>query len=317
VTENATITKNPSTRHAFTQTLTGLASRDSLVYAVTSDARGSVTLTEFADRLPRQFVEVGIAEQNATGIAAGLALSGKSVFLCGPACFYSARSVEQIKNDIAYSGANVKIVGVSGGVSYGALGSTHHSLHDLALFRAIPGLAVILPADFEQTAAATAYLAQHDGPVYMRLGRSAVPDVYPPGSDSFHFGKANVLRRGTDCTLISAGEALFHATGAADVLAEHGITCSVVDVPTIKPLDSESILEVASGTRLVVTVEEHSIHGGLGSAVAELLGTRDPKPMRIIGFPDEFLPAGTSTELFAHFGIEKAAIASCVRDALA
>jgi transketolase len=311
-----TATKKLSTRHGFTRTITRLATGNSGLFTVTSDARGSVTLNDFAEQLPGQFVEVGIAEQNATGIAAGLALSGKSVFLCGPACFYSTRSVEQIKNDIAYAGANVKVVGVSGGVSYGALGSTHHSLHDIALFRAIPGISVILPADYQQTVSATEYLVGHEGPVYMRLGRGAVPDIYPENSEAFRFGTATVLRKGSDCTLISAGEALFHSLEAAILLESRGISCGVVDVPTIKPLDVETILSTVSDSRLVVTVEEHSIFGGLGSAVAELLGTRCPKPMRIIGFPDEFLPAGTSTELFKHFGIEKAAIASRVEESL-
>ncbi|MDA3947976.1 MAG: hypothetical protein PF508_02020 [Spirochaeta sp.] len=309
-------TKEPSARHAFTQTITDLASKHPEIYTVTSDARGSVTLTDFAELLPDQFVEVGIAEQNATGIAAGLALSGKSVFLCGPASFYSARSVEQVKNDIAYAGANVKVIGVSGGVSYGALGSTHHSLHDIALYRAIPGLAVIVPADYAQTVAATEYLSQHEGPVYMRLGRGPVPDVYKPGHESFVFGKAHVLRHGSDCTFISAGEALHHAIQAAGVLEDGGVSCTVVDVPTIKPLDQNTILEATSGSRLVVTVEEHSIYGGLGGAVSELLGRRNPLPMRIIGFPDEFLPAGSSQELFEHFGIEKQAIAAQVMEAL-
>lgn len=309
-------TKVPSCRHAFTKTITDLASRDPAIYTVTSDARGSVTLTDFAELLPEQFVEVGIAEQNATGISAGLALTGKSVFLCGPASFYSARSVEQIKNDIAYSGANVKIVAVSGGVSYGALGSTHHSLHDVALFRAIPGLAVVLPADYAQTVAATEYLAQHEGPVYMRLGRGPVPDVYEGGAEAFAFGKARVLRQGGDCTLIAAGETLYPTLKAARLLESKGVSCTVVDVSTIKPLDEETILDACSGSRLVVTVEEHSIYGGLGGAVAELLGRRHPSPMRIIGFPDEFLPAGSSPELFEHFGLTKEGIAVQVEEAL-
>ena len=309
-------TKAPSSRHAFTKTITDLASKDPLIYTVTSDARGSVTLKDFADLLPEQFVEVGIAEQNATGIAAGLALSGKSVFLCGPACFYSARSVEQVKNDIAYSGANVKIIAVSGGVSYGALGSTHHSLHDIALYRAIPNLAVVVPADYAQTVTATRQLADHEGPVYMRLGRGPVPDVYSDDGDSFRFGKANVLKEGGECTLIAGGEALHHTLEAADLLNEAGVTTTVVDVPTIKPLDRETILEATGGSRLVVTVEEHSVYGGLGGAVAELLAQHNPVPMRIIGFPDEFLPAGNSGELFEHFGIEKRAIAQRVLEAL-
>jgi transketolase len=309
-------TKAPSCRHAFTKTLLEVAEKESSIYAVTSDARGSVTLTEYADKLPEQFVEVGIAEQNASGISAGLALAGKSVFLCGPACFYSARSVEQIKNDIAYSGANVKVVAVSGGVSYGALGSTHHSLHDIALYRAVPGLAVILPADYAETVAATRYLAEHTGPVYMRLGRGAVPDVYDPGAAPFELGKANVLRRGEDCAILATGETVYHAHQAATLLEEEGVSCSVVDVHTLKPLDRETILAVCAEARLAVTVEEHSVYGGLGGAVAELLSTANPVPLRIIGFPDEFMPAGSSPELFDYVGITGEKIRNQVLEAL-
>lgn len=309
-------TKAPSSRHAFTKTITELAELDRQIYTVTSDARGSVTLSDFAEKLPGQFVEVGIAEQNASGISAGLALSGKTVFLCGPACFYSARSVEQIKNDIAYSGANVKIVGVSGGVSYGALGSTHHSLHDIALFRAIPGISVLLPADYAETVAATRYLAEHAGPVYMRLGRGAVPDVYETGEAPFELGKINLLGEGSDCTLLATGEAVFHAVEAAKLLEEQGISCTVADVHSVKPLDSEGIRSICAESRLVVTVEEHSIYGGLGGAVAELLSTTNPVPLRIVGFPDEFMPAGTSAELFELVGISAARIAQTVMEGL-
>lgn len=299
-----------SCRHAFTQTLAEVASSDSRIYAVTSDARGSVTLSDFADRFPLQFVETGIAEQNATGIAAGLALSGKKVFLCGPACFYSARAVEQVKNDIAYSNADVKVIGVSGGVSYGALGSTHHSLHDIALYRAVPNLAVILPADFEQTVMLTRALAEYHHPAYVRLGRGAVPSVYEPGSCTFTIGKANVIAEGNDCTIIACGEALYHAVQAARILEAQGISCSVVDTHSIKPFDAATILEVSANTRAVVTVEEHSVLGGLGGAVAELLSVHRPMPMRIVGFPDEFMPAGDSGELFDYVGITADQIAA-------
>ncbi|MFP4302516.1 MAG: transketolase family protein [Alkalispirochaetaceae bacterium] len=310
-------TKTPSCRHAFTKTITELAELDRRIYAVTSDARGSVTLTDFAEKLPEQFVEVGIAEQNASGISAGLALSGKTVFLCGPACFYSARSVEQIKNDIAYSNANVKVVGVSGGVSYGALGSTHHSLHDIALFRAIPGISVLLPADYTETVAATRYLAEHPGPVYMRLGRGAVPDLYETGEAPFELGKLNLLREGADCTILATGEALFHAIEAAKLLEKRGVSCTVADVHTVKPLDSEGIRSICADSRLVVTVEEHSVYGGLGGAVAELLSTTKPTPLRIVGFPDEFMPAGSSAELFELVGITAEGIAQEVMEGLA
>jgi len=292
-----------SCRHAFTQTLTEEAARDNRIYAVTTDARGSVTLNDFANQLPDQFFELGIAEQNAAGVSAGLGLSGKNTFLCGPACFHSARNVEQIKNDIAYSNANVKIVGVSGGVSYGALGSTHHSLHDIALYRSIPNISIILPADFEETVLATKFLAEHDRPVYMRLGRSPVPDVYDGNTRQFIFGKANILKDGSDCTIVATGETVAYAVQAAELLKEEGFTTAVLDVHTIKPLDEEKILEFAEKTGCIISVEEHSIYGGLGGAISELLACRKPTPMKIIGFQDEFLPAGNSKELFLYAGI--------------
>jgi transketolase len=305
-----------SCRHAFTRTLTDLARKNSEIYVVTSDARGSVTLNGFADELPAQFVETGIAEQNATGISAGLALSGKTVFLCGPACFYSARSVEQIKNDIAYSGANVKIVGVSGGVSYGALGSTHHSLHDIALFRAIPDISIHLPADNSETESLTKMLAATTGPAYMRLGRGAVPDVYDELDVPFSAESIRILQRGDDCTILATGETVYPARQAGRRLSSMGVSSTVAVVHTIKPMDRDGILSICADKKLVVTVEEHSIYGGLGGATAELLATNNPVPMRIMGFPDEFLPAGSSAELFEYAGITVDSIVDGVQEAL-
>lgn len=305
-----------SCRHAFTAALTEQARLDPDIYVVTSDARGSVTLNGFAEELDSQFIETGIAEQNATGIAAGLALSGKNVFLCGPACFYSARSVEQIKNDIAYSGANVKVIGVSGGVSYGALGSTHHSLHDIALFRAIPDISIYLPADYAETQEITRQLVATPGPAYMRLGRGAIPSVYDHFDVPLVPNKVRLLRNGADCTILATGEAVYHAWEASQLLEQRGIACTLADIHTIKPLDTRGILDACAGRRLVITVEEHSVFGGLGGAVAEFLATNYPVPMRIIGFPDQFLPAGTSAQLFEHVGISASAIADVANEVI-
>jgi transketolase len=303
-----------SCRHAFTETLLEMARSDPAIMAVTSDAKGSVTLGDFEKALPQQFLELGIAEQNTVGVSAGLARSGKKPFVCGPASFYSARAIEQVKNDVAYANSNVKIVGVSGGVSYGALGSTHHSLHDIAFMRAIPNLAVILPCDNAQTREVTRFLAGHVGPAYMRVGRTPVPDVYvADGAVPFVFGKAGRLRMGTDCTIVAAGETVFHALKAADELARAGIHVRLLDMPTIKPLDAEAVIAAARETGAIVTVEEHSIHGGLGGAVAEIVVQHHPVPMKMIAFPDEFAPAGSSAELFAHYGITGAAIAASVK----
>ena len=305
-----------SCRHAFTETLLEMARADARIMAVTSDAKGSVTLGDFEKNLPRQFLELGIAEQNTVGVSAGLARSGKKPFVCGPASFYSSRAIEQVKNDVAYANSDVKIIGVSGGVSYGALGSTHHSLHDIAFMRAIPNLAVILPCDNAQTREATRFLAGHVGPAYMRIGRTPVPDVYTSGAASFVFGKANQLRQGRDCTIVAAGEAVFHAVKAADELAGAGIHARVLDMPTIKPLDTEAVIAAARETGVIVTVEEHGIHGGLGGAVAEIVVQHHPVPMKMIAFPDEFAPAGSSAELFAHYGLTAPAIAAMVRELL-
>jgi transketolase len=290
-------------RQAFTETLLRLARKNRNIIAVTTDARGSVTLGEFSSELPGQFVELGIAEQNGIGVSAGLALSGKIVFVCGPACFYSARSLEQVKVDVAYSGAPVKIIGVSGGVSYGALGATHHSLHDIAVMRTFPGIQVILPCDIHQTRLMTNALVKSNQPAYIRMGRGAVPDVYDTGNASFTIGKANTLKEGKDITLIGCGETVYHCLEAGKRLMSKGISARVIDMHTIKPLDVEIIKIAADETRAIITVEEHSIFGGLGAAVAETVVQYKPVPMKIIGFPDEYLVNGTSAQLFDHYGL--------------
>ncbi len=295
-------------RKVFTEVLLEEARSNPDIFVVTSDARGSVTLVDFAAELPRQFVEVGIAEQNAVGIGAGLALAGKNVFVCGPASFYSARSLEQVKVDVAYSGTSVKIVGVSGGVSYGALGATHHSLHDIAVMRCFPGLNIHLPADGRQTAWLTRHLARSQQPAYIRMGRNAVPDVYSE-KDSFAPGKANLLNDGGDIALIASGETVHHALNAAKELKKDGIQARVLDMHTIKPFDSGAVLKAAEETGCLLTVEEHSIFGGLGSAVAEVLAQNHPVKMKILGFPDENVIHAKPLEIFEHYGLTKTNIA--------
>lgn len=300
-------------RKMFTDTLLELANKDKNIVAVTSDARGSVTLNKFAEELPKQFIEVGIAEQNSVGISAGLAACGKKPFVCGPACFLSARSLEQVKVDVAYTRTNVKIIGVSGGVSYGALGASHHSLQDIAVMRAIPGITIILPCDAHQTKKMTEALVEYDGPVYVRMGRNAVPDVYEEKNVPFTVGKANILLDGRDITIIGTGETVRYALDAGFLLEKKGIHARVIDMHTIKPLDSEIILKAARETGHIITVEEHNIHGGLGAAAAELLVQNNPVPMQILGIPDEPTVSGTSEEIFAFYrltgeGISNAAV---------
>jgi len=291
-------------RKSFTDTLLELAKNDKDIVAVTSDARGSVTLDRFARELPEQFVEVGIAEQNAMGVSAGLAMAGKKVFVCGPACFYVTRSLEQIKVDLAYSRNNVKVFGVSGGVSYGALGATHHSLHDIAVLRTFPGIQIILPCDIRQTAKLTRQLVNYDHPVYVRIGRNAVPDVYQDESFDFQTGKANILMDGNDLTLIGTGETVYHCYQAGKRLKNQGINVRVIDMHTLKPIDTEVILKAAYETKKIITVEEHSIFGGLGAIVAETVVQNYPVPVKILGIHDENVIHAKPLEIFHYYGID-------------
>ncbi|GBF72601.1 transketolase [Paenibacillus sp. 598K] len=304
-------------RQVICETLVEQAATDRDIVVLASDSRGSAALAPFAKAYPEQFVETGIAEQNIVGIAAGLASAGKKPFVASPACFLSMRAIEQIKVDVAYSATNVKLVGISGGVSYGALGMSHHSLQDIAVTRAIPGLTVILPADRHETRRAIEALLQHEGGVYMRIGRNPVQDCYESAEEiPFEIGKAVELRQGDAVTLIAAGETVRVALDAADCLAAEGIRCRVLNMHTIKPLDTEAVLRAAEETAGIITLEEHSVHGGLGAAVAEAVVAHRPVPMRIVGIPDEPAITGTTAELFEHYGISVAHIRELVADLL-
>ena len=294
-------------RKSFTATLLELARKDSNIIAVTTDARGSVTLNDFAKELPEQFVECGIAEQNAVGISAGLAHSGKSVFCCGPACFYVARSLEQVKVDVAYSRNPVKILGVSGGIAYGALGATHHSIHDIAVLRAFPGMNIVLPSDGNMTEKLVKFLVSYPEPVFVRVGRGEIGEVYENDDFDCIPGKANVLREGDDVAILATGETVCQAVAAADALAAKGIHARVLDYTWIKPFDKEALHKAAEETGCIVTVEEHSVYGGLGALVTEEL-SENPVPVRILALPDEDMLHGSSKELFAHYGIDAAGI---------
>ena len=300
-------------RKQFTDTLLELAREDKEIVAVTTDARGSVTLGDFAEQLPGQFVECGIAEQDAVGIAAGLAHSGKKVFCCGPACFYVARALEQVKVDLAYSENPVTILGVSGGVAYGALGATHHSLHDIAALRTFPGMTICLPSDWRMTRKLVRLLVDFDRPCYVRVGRAAVPDVY--GDDDFDClpGKAVQLLDGTDLTLVATGETVWHALEAGRRLHEQGIRARVLDCSWLKPFDEEAIRRAARETGRILTVEEHSRYGGLGAMVCETL-SEHPVPVRILGIPDENVVHGTNAEIFHHYGLDADGIAKAASE---
>lgn len=290
-------------RQVICETLLELAEHDRDIVVLASDSRGSAAMWPFSEKYPERFVEAGIAEQNIVGIAAGLAHSGKKPFVTSPACFLSMRSIEQIKVDVAYSNTNVKLIGISGGISYGALGMSHHSLQDIAVTRAIPGLAVMLPADRHETRRMTEALVNYEGGVYMRIGRNPVEDVYDSPDYDFQIGRAVKLRDGEDITIIATGETVRVALDAEKIMKDSGISCRVLNMHTIKPLDEAAIIEAARETGRIITIEEHSIYGGLGAAVAEVVVREQPVPMRIMGIPDEPAIAGKSPEVFRHYGL--------------
>ena len=290
-------------RQAISETLLDLAKENKDILVLTSDSRGSASLVEFGKQLPSQIVEVGIAEQNLVGVASGLAASGKKPFVASPACFLSMRSIEQIKVDVAYSNTNVKLIGISGGVSYGALGMSHHSLQDLAVTRAIPGLDVMMPADRHEAKKMIEALVEYERPVYLRIGRNPVEDSYVSEDYEFQIGKAVTMKEGTDITIIATGETVRIALDSAETLKQDGIDCRVINMHTIKPLDKEAIIKAAEETGRIITIEEHSIFGGLGSAVAEVVSQSHPVPVKILGLPDEPAIAGKTAEVFEYYGL--------------
>jgi len=309
--------QNIPNRQAMCEALLTLASTDRDIMVLTSDSRGSAAMAPFAKQYPDQFVETGIAEQNIVGIAAGLAHSGKKPFVTSPACFLSMRSIEQIKVDVAYSATNVKLVGISGGVSYGALGMSHHSLQDFAVTRAIPGLTVVVPADRHETKKLTEALVRHEGGVYVRIGRNPVEDVYESDDYEFEIGKAVRLKEGDALTLIAVGETVRIALDAAELLEKQGIHARVLNMHTVKPLDNDAVLMAAAETGFIITLEEHSVFGGLGAAVAEVTSRYRPVPVHILGIPDEPAIAGKTAEIFKHYGISADNVAKIALERLA
>ena len=322
-----------SNLEVFSETLQDLAKTDHDILVVTSDSRGSGKLVPFGQKFPEQIVEVGIAEQNLVGVAAGLASMGKKTFAVSPACFLTARSLEQIKNDVCYSDNPVKLIGISAGVSYGALGSTHHSLHDFAVLRAINNITIVAPADNYETAEAIKQAAEMESPIYIRFGKKNMP-IFLSGSDevvnkeieingkeirthhSFTIGKGRIVREGSDLTFIATGEGVWPAFNAAENLAvEHGIQAKVISMHTVKPLDNKLLLESAGNGSPIVTVEEHSVNGGLGEAIASFLfqnGKRNK--FKIIGLPDDHTVSGSQNEIFEHYGISEEGLTKTALD---
>lgn len=290
-------------RQVICDKLMELAKYDKDIMVLACDSRGSASMGNFAKEYPEQFVEIGIAEQNAVGVAAGLSTCGKKPYVVSPACFLSMRSVEQVKVDVAYSKTNVKLIGISGGVSYGALGMTHHSLQDIAVMRAIPDIAVILPADRFETEKMVEALVNYNGPAYIRIGRNPVDDVYENENFNFEIGKGNTMCEGDDITIIATGETVKPAIDASKLLLSEGVGCRVINMHTIKPLDNEIIIKAAKETKGIITIEEHSIFGGLGAAVSEVVSQESPTKMKIIGIKDEAPVTGNSKEVFNYYGL--------------
>ncbi|MBW3466996.1 transketolase family protein [Arthrospiribacter ruber] len=288
---------------AFSNTLQNLAESDNDIIVVTSDSRGSGKLVPFGEKYPEQIVEVGIAEQNLVGISAGLASAGKKVFAVSPACFLTARSFEQVKNDVAYSDNPVNLIGISSGVSYGALGTTHHSLHDFAALRAVNNITIICPADNYETEQAIMFAAASDFPVYIRFGKKPMPFVSE--SKDFEVGKGRLVREGKDAVVIATGETVFPALEAAQYLEDnHNIQIGVVSMHTVKPLDGGLLKELAKSYPVMLTVEEHMVNGGLGEACAAFLIQSGFSPkFKIMGIPDEYTITGSQVEIFEHYGI--------------
>ena len=298
-------------RIAFADALIALAEADPRVVAVASDCVGSSNLKEFKRRFPERLVNVGIAEQNLVGVSAGLASAGKVPFTCSASCFLTGRALEQVKADVAYSRHNVKLCGMSSGMAYGELGPTHHSIEDLAWTRALANMTVVVPADPVETAQAVRAAAAMDGPVFLRLSRMPVPNVHPAGY-AFEVGRAALLRPGSDVTLVAAGVMVAPALEAAGLLDADGISAAVLNLSTIRPIDRESIVAAASRGP-IVTVEEHTVYGGLGSAVAEVVVTSRPVRMRMLGVPGVFAPTGSAEFLLAHFGLTPEGIRDAAR----
>lgn len=300
-------------RDAYVRAVEELAANDDRIVAVVNDSVGSSKLGKFRERFPERLINVGIAEQNMVGVGAGLANGGKIPFVSGAGCFLTARAMEQIKADCAYSQANVKLCGISSGVAYGELGATHHSIEDIAWLRAIDKLVVIVPSDPWETAEAIKAAAAHDGPVYVRISRMPVPEL-ERATPSFAVGKGEVLREGGDIAIVTNGTLVHRALAAAQALAAEGIAARVINMATVSPLDTD-LIAAAAQTGAILTAEEGLAHGGLGGAVAEYCAQHSPVRMRMLGFPG-FLPTGSASWLMERFGLTADGIAAATRELL-
>lgn len=298
------------------EVLMDAAKTDKNVVALCSDSRGSGSFTPFANTYPEQFVETGIAEQNLVSISAGLAKCGKKAYAVSPACFLTTRSYEQCKVDVAYSNTNVKLIGISGGVSYGALGMSHHSAQDIAAMSAIPNMRVYLPSDYLQTRELMKALLKDEKPAYIRTGRNAVDPVYEEEKVPFVMDQATVVTEGSDVLIVACGEMVKPAKDAAELLKKEGVTATVLDMYCVKPFDAKSLIREAKKVKAVVTVEEHAPFGGIGSMTAQAIGESCPKKVLCMSLPDAPVITGTSGEVFDYYGLNAAGIAEKAKQAL-
>ncbi|MBI1169988.1 transketolase family protein [bacterium] len=301
-------------REAWVATLEALAAADDRIVVVVNDSVGSSKLNSFQKKFPDRTINVGIAEQCMVGVGAGLANGGRIPFVSAAGCFLTGRALEQVKADVVYAGFNVKLVGQSSGVAYGELGPTHHSIEDFAWLRTLVNLTVIAPADAWETAEAIKWAAAHEGPVYLRLSRMPVPNL-EVANRVFRAGKAELLREGAEATIIACGTTVHRAVAAADLLLAEGIAARVLNMATINPQDEEAVLAAAAQTGAIVTVEEASVRGGLGGAVAELTSAHQPVPVERVGFPG-FVPTGSVEWLFNEYGLSRDGIAAATRRAI-
>ena len=297
----------------FADTLLTEAKKNSKIIVVTSDSRGSGKLVPFGKELPQQIVEVGIAEQNLVGISAGLSASGKKVFAVSPASFLTARSLEQIKADIAYSDQPVCLIGISAGISYGQLGSTHHSIHDFAVMRCINNMTIVAPADNFEASEVIKQAVDYNHPLYIRYGKKPMLDIHS-GKTQFQIGKAIIIEEGEDVALIATGETVQRAFLASQILKENNINPTIVSMHTIKPFDSETFLKIAKKSKVIVSIEEHSEFGGLGEQCASLLAQNQINTnFKIIGIPDEYMVNGSQSDVLDHYNMSPEKIAKITK----
>ncbi|MCG8403215.1 MAG: transketolase family protein [Firmicutes bacterium] len=310
------MSKKIATREAYGAALVELGRRNNNVVVLDADLAKSTKTADFGREFPERFFDMGIAEQNMMGTAAGLAAAGKVPFASSFAVFATGRVYDQIRNSIAYPGLNVKIAATHAGVTVGEDGASHQMVEDIALMRVLPDMTVFVPADAVETRAAVMAAAEMDGPVYIRLGRSGVPVLHDESSFKFAPGRSVTLREGGDVTVIACGIMVSAALEAAEQLAGEGISARVLDVHTVKPLDVQAVVEAARVTGAVVTAEEHNIIGGLGGAVAEALVENNPVPVRRVGVKDTFGESGKPAELLEKYGLTAADIARAAREVI-